>query len=135
MSTWTLKRNDTSETLTLHSQYVWVDEMQWSKIARSKPVRLFGGGIDIQEGTKKAGRPISLDGKKAVIKYGDLKRLRDWTDVPELTMTLTHPDGRTFKVTFTDAPIASTKGLFKEYRPADMSDDDDMQADINLLTI
>ena len=135
MKNWLLKRNDTGETLTLHSQYVWADEMAWTAIARAKPQRLFGGGISIQEGTKKAGRPISLDGKKAVIKYGDLKKLRNWTDVTRLVMTLTHPDGRTFNVTFIDPPITNTKGLFKEYRPADMSDDDDMQADINLLTV
>lgn len=135
MANWILKRNDNKDILVLHPQYVWADEMKWSAIARSKPVRLFGGGIDIQEGTKKAGRPISLDGKKAVIKYGDLKRLRDWTDVPELTMTLTHPDGRIFNVTFTDTPIANDKGLFKGYRPSDQSDDDDMQADINLQTV
>lgn len=135
MTTWTLKRNDNSQSITLHEQYVWSDETAWTAIARSKPTYLFSGGIDIQEGTKKAGRPITLDGKSATIKRGDLKKLRDWTDVPELTMTLTHPDGRIFDVTFTGTPITNEKGLFKDYRPADQADDDYMQANIHLMTV
>ena len=135
MTNWLLKRNDIGQMLSLHEQYVWTDELSWSDVARGEPTRMLSGGIDIQEGLMLAGRPITLKGANATIKRGKLKTLQAWTNVPEIEMTLTHPDGRVFAVTFSKNPISNEKGLFKDYRPSDQSDDDKMQADISLITI
>ena len=95
---WSLKRNDTNETIELPTDLQWVDEFQWSKIAQSAPEYSITGSMFIQQGTKKAGRPITLSGDWAWVQRNDLTILRSWCDVPKLTMTLTHPDSQTSAV-------------------------------------
>ncbi len=95
---WKLTRNDTNASIELPQDLQWLDEFEWNKIAQSAPVFTLTGSMVIQQGTKKAGRPITLTGDWVWLKRGDLATLRDWTDVPKLKMTLTHYDGREFSV-------------------------------------
>ena len=97
---WTLTRNDTQQTLHFPQDMQWIDELQWSAVAQSSPERTLSGGLIIQQGIKQSGRPITLAGDWVWLDLGTLRILRDWSDIPELGMTLTHYDGRTFKVAF-----------------------------------
>lgn len=92
---WSLKRNDTNETIELPADLQWVDEFQWSKIAQSAPEYSITGSMFLQQGTKKAGCPITLGGDWVWVRRGDVVTLRTWCDVPKLKMTLTHTDGQT----------------------------------------
>lgn len=98
MSNWKLKNNLTDAVIEFDQDMQWVDEFDWSKVAQTAPVYTLTGAQDIQQGIKKAGRPITLSGEWVWHQRGDLQTLRDWTDTPELTMTLTHYDGRQFSV-------------------------------------
>lgn len=131
---WQLKRNDNQETLTLHKQYWWSDEYEWSSLKQSEPVFTLSGAVDIQQGTMLAGRPITLDCSKARIKRMDVEMLQDWSMVPELTMMLTHPDGRSFTVLFARPALSDIVDI-KNYRPSDKQPDDLMTANIHLMTI
>ena len=132
--TWTLSRNDKQASLSLHAQYYWSDEYGWSSLKQSDPVYTLSGAMDIQQGTMLAGRPITLDSTYARLHRADVQLLQGWASVPELTMTLTHPDGRTFNVMFA-APALIDIVDIKNYRPADQSPDDPFTANIHLLTI
>lgn len=134
MTTWQLKRHDNNAVLMLHAQYIWADEYDWSPIKQSTPVYTLSGAMDIQQGTMLAGRPITLDSAYARLKRSDLALLQAWSAVPELTMTLMHPDGRTFTVMFTATALTDIVDI-KNYRPADKSPNDQMAANINLMTV
>lgn len=131
---WQLTRQDTKQTLQLHPQYTWADEYDWTPLAQSDPAYLLNGAIDIQQGTKQAGRPITLNGDKARITRGDVKTLQTWASVPELTFTLTHPNGDEYQVIFKRPFINNIKEI-KPYRPSDQSDKDTMTADIYFITV
>lgn len=131
---WQLTRNDNKQTLQLHPQYAWADEYDWTPLAQSDPVYLLNGAMDIQQGEKKAGRPITLNGEKARIMRGDVKTLQTWASVPELTFTLTHPNGDEYQVIFKRPFISNLKEI-KPYRPSDQSDKDTMTADIYFITV
>lgn len=98
--TWQLKRKDTDETLALPADLQWQDEMDWNAVAQAAPQRTLSGALVIQQGTKQGGRPVTLAGDWAWHRRADLLRLREWGDVPELVMTLAHPDSRSFDVIF-----------------------------------
>lgn len=95
-----LERNDTQEVITLPQDLRWTDELTWNAIAQAEPERTLSGGLIIQQGKKTAGRPITLQAENVWLPLRDIHILRDWTDVPELTMTYTHHDGRVFHVMF-----------------------------------
>lgn len=97
---WTLKRNDTGATIELPQDMRWKDEFSWSRVAQAAPQRTLSGGLVVQQGVKLNGRPITLAGEWVWLDLGSIRTLRDWSDVPELEMTLTHYDGRTFDVIF-----------------------------------
>lgn len=132
--TWTLSRKDNSARLALHAQYYWSDEYEWSPIKQSEPVYTLSGAMDIQQGTMLAGRPITLDSEYARIKRSDVQLLQAWASVPEMIMTLTHPDGRTFDVMFAATALTDIVDI-KNYRPSDKQADDPMTANIHLMTI
>ncbi|MBS9779666.1 MAG: hypothetical protein KGV51_03480 [Moraxellaceae bacterium] len=96
--TWKLINNQTKQSIDLPQDMRWEDEFSWNKVAQSAPVYTLTGAMIIQQGTKKAGRPITLTGDWVWHKRADLETLRDWTDSPNLTMTLIHYDGREFSV-------------------------------------
>lgn len=131
---WQLKRNDNQAVMELHAQYWWSDEYSWSSLKQSAPVYSLSGAMHIDQGTMLAGRPITLDCSKARIKRMDVETLQDWSMVPELEMTLTHPDGRTFTVIF-DSPALTDIDAIKNYRAGDEQGNDPFKANIHLLTV
>lgn len=131
---WQLKRNDNQSILSLHNQYWWSDEYGWSSLKQSEPVFTLSGAVDIQQATMLAARPITLDSTHARLHRADVQLLQGWASVPEMTMTLTHPDGRTFNVMFAATALTDIVDI-KGYRPADQSPDDPFTANINLQTI
>lgn len=95
-----LTRTDTQETIEFPHDLRWIDELDWQAVAQSTPERTLSGGQIIQQGIKKSGRPITLSADNVWLSLAKVRKLRDWTDVPELTMIYTHYDGRTFDVCF-----------------------------------
>lgn len=134
MQNWHLKRNDNKAVIELHAQYIWADEYDWTSLAQSAPVQTLTGAMDIQQGTMLAGRPITLDCSHARIKRNTVKLLQAWSEVAELEMTLTHPDGRVFTVIFARPAISDIIDI-KNLRPKDQQDDDPFTANIHLLTV
>jgi hypothetical protein len=132
--TWTLTRNDTRAALTLHAQYIWSDEYEWSSLKQSAPVYSLSGAMHVDQGTMLTGRPITLDCAHARIKRSDVELLQAWSAVPELELMLNHPDGRTFDVMFTAQALTDIVDI-KNYKPSDKRPDDPMTANINLMTI
>lgn len=100
MSNWKLKRNDNGAELEFAQDMHWVDEFAWSAISQTQPVYSLAGAVLVQQGMKQAGRPITLDGEWVWYGRALVETLRDWTDVPNLKMNLTHYDGRQFTVGF-----------------------------------
>lgn len=133
MVMWQLKRNDTKQVIELPEDLYWTDEFDWSRIAQSAPVYMLSGAMSIQQGVKKAGRPITLTGDWVWLKRSDLLTLQSWTDVAELTMTLTHYDGRTFEVIWRlhDKGISTSPVEYTTPEPSDA----DYTATIRLMTI
>lgn len=132
--TWTLSRNDTRAALTLHAQYIWSDEYEWSPLKQSEPEYSLNGAMHVQQGTMLAGRPITLDCEYARIQRSDVELLQAWSAVPELELTLTHPDGRAFDVIFAAQALSDIVDI-KNYKPSDKRPDDPMTANIHLMTI
>lgn len=130
---WQLARSP-SELLTLDPQFMWTDELDWTALAQSEPTYTLTGSVDIQQGTKQAGRPITLKGDDVWIAKGDLLQLQDWASVPELTLTLTHPDGRTFNVIFNRPAIFNIKQVVLT-QPSDDDSQSWYQADLAFLTV
>lgn len=132
--TWQLKRKDTGETLALPADLQWQDEMDWSAVAQAAPQRTLSGALVIQQGTKLNGRPVTLAGDWAWHRRADLLRLREWGDVPELVMTLVHPDGRSFDVIFRLHEKQFAKAEAVAFC-APETDDTPYLATINLMTV
>ncbi len=130
---WQLKRNDNSEVIDLPEDLLWEDEFSWSRIAQSPPVYMLSGAVDIQQGIKKAGRPITLTGEWAWITRGELEVLHSWSEVPELTMTLTHYDGRTFNVMWRLHEVA-TNATPVQYTTPETADDN-YTVTLRLMTV
>lgn len=131
---WTLTRQDNNETIKLHEQFVWADEFDWTPLAQSDPVYTLTGSMDIQQGTKKAGRPITLNGDNTRTTRATIARLQAWASVPELSLTLTHPKGQSYPVIFARPAITGITPI-KQYRPLDDSDDDKYTLNLHFLTI
>lgn len=131
---WTLTRTDTQDTIKLHPQFVWTDEFDWQALAQSSPVYSLTGAMVIQQGTKKAGRSITLNGDDTRTTRADLAALQAWADVPELELTLTHPKGKTYQVIFARPNITDIK-FIKQHKPEDDEDDDKCTLNLHFLTI
>ena len=97
---WTLTRKDNQAAIELPEDMRWLDEFDWQSLAQTEPGYTLGGAVIIQQGTKLAGRPVTLGGEWIWLARADLVTLQAWADVPELEMTLAHPDGRSFSVCF-----------------------------------
>ena len=132
--TWQLKRKDTGETLALPADLQWQDEMDWNAVAQAAPQRTLSGALVIQQGTKLNGRPVTLAGDWAWHRRSDLLRLREWGDMPELVMTLAHPDGRSFEVIFRLHEKQFAKAEAVAFC-APETDDTPYLATINLMTV
>lgn len=130
--TWTLTTS--TDKIELHAQFVWADEFEWQALAQSEPTYTLTGAMDIQQGTKKAGRPITLKGDDTRTTRADLAKLQAWADVPELEMTLRHPKGKTYQVIFARPNITDIK-FIKQHKPEDDEDDDKCTLNLHFLTI
>lgn len=97
MADWLLKRNDNHVQVTFPEDMHWIDEYGWAAVQSDNGYAL-SGALLVQQGVKLAGRPITLAGDWVWHDKSTLDTLRNWSDVPELQMTLTHYDGRTFNV-------------------------------------
>lgn len=97
---WTLTRKDNNATLELPADMRWRDEFDWQALAQSQVQYSLGGSAIIQQGTMLAGRPVTLGGEWIWLDRATLETLAAWADVPELEITLTHPDGRRLNVCF-----------------------------------
>ena len=100
MTPWTLTRKDNNATLELPGDMRWRDEFDWQALAQSQVQYSLGGSAIIQQGTMLAGRPVTLGGEWIWLDRATLTTLAAWADVPELEMTLAHPDGRQLNVCF-----------------------------------
>lgn len=97
---WKLTRKDTSDHVNLPEDMYWQDEFDWQALAQATPQYSLGGAVIVQQGTMLAGRPITLGGEWIWLPRATLLTLAAWADVPELEMTLSHPDGRSFNTCF-----------------------------------
>lgn len=95
-----LTRKDNNATLELPADMRWRDEFDWQALAQSSVQYSLGGSAIIQQGTMLAGRPVTLGGEWIWLDRATLETLAAWADVPELEITLTHPDGRQLNVCF-----------------------------------
>ena len=108
MTNWTLTRKDTSNHLELPGDMRWTDEFDWQALAQSNVQYSLGGAAIIQQGTMLAGRPITLGGDWVWLARATLATLTVWADVPELEMTLTTPDGRSYNTCFARPALSNT---------------------------
>lgn len=95
-----LIRKDNQEKIELPADMRWRDEFDWQALAQSSVQYSLGGSAIIQQGTMLAGRPVTLGGEWIWLDRATLTTLAAWADVPELEMTLAHPDGRQLNVCF-----------------------------------
>lgn len=109
---WTMTRKDTQAALELPLDMHWLDEFEWQALAQSAPEYTLGGAVVIQQGTKLAGRPITLGGEWIWLPRAVLVTLQAWADVPELEMTLAHPDGRSFNVCFARPALSNITPVY-----------------------
>ena len=98
-----LMRKSTGETIQLEDGFFWSDE-NWAVIEQNQEYAI-SGALIIQEGRKKAGRPITLqpaNKTKGWIKLSDLNTLRLWQNLQEqFTLQFEWPhDNRQFDVIF-----------------------------------
>lgn len=130
---WQLKRKDDNSIIELPQDLYWSDEFDWADLAQSSPVYTLAGAVVLQQGTKQAGRPITLTGVWVWLKRSDYATLQTWSAVPELEMELTHYDGRVFNVCFRnhDQAIACEPVVYRT--PENPSDQ--YTGSINLMTI
>lgn len=86
----TLTRKDNQDSITLPDRFRWLDEHDWSPLAQSAPDYSLGGAIIIQQGTRLAGRPVTLgnDAEHDWLRKSVVAQLLAWAAVPELEMTL-----------------------------------------------
>ena len=134
-----LMRKTTSETIQIEDGFFWSDE-NWSEIEQNQEYAI-SGALIIQEGRKKAGRPITLqpaNKNKGWIKLSDLNTLRLWQNLQEqftlqfewphdqrvFNVIWNHKDGALESSTVKGAPATSLDNYFNvTMRFIEVSDD------------
>ena len=88
MSTVTLSRGAT--VLELPSSLAWTDELSWSAVEQTQTYTTTGALL-IEEATKQAGRPYTLEGSedRAWCERSLVLALRAWADTPGAVLVLT----------------------------------------------
>ena len=83
------------------SGMLWVDEFDWSAVARSTE-RSITGALIVDEAQMHAGRPITLQGEESQgwIRRATLLALREMAEQLGQSFALELADGRTFQVQF-----------------------------------
>lgn len=88
-------------TIKLPDDLEWTDEFSWTPVEQNLSYSATGS-LFIQESTKQAGRPITLQGAEDMgwITRDTAEALQTLKDVAGTEMTLELSDGRTFTVMF-----------------------------------
>ena len=96
-----LTRNDTGDVLNLPDYLRWSDEFDWGQLAQTTPQRTLSGAIIVQQGVKRAGRPITLSNSDSAnwLRRRTVETLQEWAGVPDLTLQLDY-HGKRFGVIF-----------------------------------
>jgi hypothetical protein len=86
----TLTHTASNTTLTLPDALNWVDEYAWSPVVQAKTYTTTGALL-IEEATKQAGRPVSLEGSedKTWCTRAMVDTLRGWAATAGMVLTLT----------------------------------------------
>lgn len=86
----TLTHTASSTTLTLPNALNWTDEYTWSPVQQSKAYTTTGALL-IEEGTKQAGRPITLEGgqDRTWCTRTLVDQLHTWAQTTGIVLTLT----------------------------------------------
>jgi hypothetical protein len=112
---------DGTTTITLPADTLWRDETDWSPVEQSVEHTL-SGSLDVQVGTRLAGRPITLGGEESAswLARVTILDLIVWAEVAGQELTLGY-HGRTFTVMFRhhDAPAVDAKAIVEKVPPAD----------------
>ena len=129
----TLTRKDNNTRLELPDLLRWTDEHDWSPLAQASPQYSLGGAVIVQQGSKLAGRPVTLGGEDDHnwLRRETLATLHDWAAVPELELTLDY-HGRTLNVIFRnhEQALAATPVWW-----TNDEDSDCYRAEIRLMTL
>jgi len=88
---------NTLNTVALPDNLYWSDEYEWSPVEQAVTPTLTGALI-VEESTRLAGRPITLDGMW--VPRSTVEAVRALAAQPATPRTLTLADGRTFTVLF-----------------------------------
>lgn len=103
----------TLEELLLPNDLLWSDEFDWSPVEATNTYTLTGSLI-IEQGTKQAGRPISLSAEPdmAFVTRATVQTLRNWAAIAgrKFKLVFQYPsDARQFLVVFNhaDEPISA----------------------------
>lgn len=102
-----LTRQATNQTVPLSDGFLWADEFTWKPIEQSQD-RALDGTLIVQEGLKKAGRPITLNADKnmAWLQRSIVSVLKDWSaqQGEAFVLQFEYPhDKRAFNVIFNHA--------------------------------
>ena len=96
----------TLDTISLSLSMKWLDEFAWSKVAAKSEYSLTGALL-VQASRKLAGRPITIAAEEdsGWCPRSTVLAAQALADIPGKEMTLTLPDGRTFRVIFRPGEI------------------------------
>ncbi len=101
-------------TVELPNDLEWVDEFDWNPVAQAIDYTLTGTLL-IDEGTRQAGRFITLEGKEDMgwVTRQVVIALQGRRDISGREFTLTLPDARSFQVMFrqSDTPVQAAAVL------------------------
>ena len=93
--------------VTLPGDLRWADEFAWSPLVQQTEYSLTGALI-VQEATKLAGRPITLEAQRDTwVTRATVLAVQALAETPGWSGTLTLHDGRTFTVGFRDDRISA----------------------------
>lgn len=110
------------DTIDLPGDLPWTDEFRWTSV-RQRRSNSITGALLLHQSTVLAGRPITLGQDPEVwISRQTVIDLLALVETQPESMTLTHPDGRTFTVKFRvdDTPVEAEPVVFQS--PAIASD-------------
>lgn len=134
-----LIRVATSETVQIENGFFWSDEFDYKPIEQKQQFAV-DGSLIIQEGKKKAGRPITLvpsNEGMGWIKRRELSKLQDWSALQDeqFTLEFDYPhDNRRFNVLFNHQEGAITNPkLILGFSP--ISDDEYYSVTIKFLEL
>lgn len=132
---WYLEYEDNgTQRLDLHPQFYWADELDYSPIAQSTPSYSLTGALIIEQGTKRAGRPITLVGDDVWLSLDTVQALGRLADKAAFVMRLHTPDDRVFSVLFA-RPFISNLRAIKPMRLDHRTQGDRYGVDLHFITV